>query len=587
MIIEHLTVRNFMSVGNNTQAIDFDKRNLTLILGENYDLGGDVSRNGTGKSTIINALSFVLFGETITSIKKDNLINKINNKNMFVSVSIKKNNNTYVIERGRKPNILRLLVDGTELINDKSQGDSRETQKDIEDILGMDSEIFKHIVALNTYTVPILALRPKEQQYIVEQLLGITQLTEKAELLKDKIKESKDLIASETIKLNTVKESNDRIQQNIESLKRKQNLWNNAQKDKCNNISKEIKSLSDINIDTEIENQKLLVTWSTNNKDASVYKSQIAKLTSVITKEKSNLSRLEDELINLSNYKCHACGQDLHTETYTTLTNTKLLEYNTVSNNIKQYELEFEKISEHLNSIGDIGNCPKVEYDSLEDALNHKNTIQNLKNQLEDKKLEINPYDEQIIELNNTALVELDYGYIDELIRIKDHQDFLYKLLTNKDSFIRKRIIDQNLSFLNQQLSFYLSKIGLPHTVIFKNDLTVEISILGQDYDFFNLSRGESNRLILSLTLAFRDVWENLYEPINLLFIDELIDFGLDFSGIESSISILKHLSRDKNKNIFLISHRDDLSSRVNNVLKVIKENGFTTYETDIEITNG
>jgi signal transduction protein with GAF and PtsI domain len=103
-------------------------------------------------------------------------------------------------------------------------------------------------------------------------------------------------------------------------------------------------------------------------------------------------------------------------------------------------------------------------------------------------------------------------------------REFLYKLLTNKDSYIRKRIIDQNLSYLNARLSQYLDRIGLPHTVVFMNDLSVNITELGRELDFDNLSRGERNRLILSLSWSFRDVWESLYQPINLLFIDELID---------------------------------------------------------------
>ena len=158
------------------------------------------------------------------------------------------------------------------------------------------------------------------------------------------------------------------------------------------------------------------------------------------------------------------------------------------------------------------------------------------------------------------------------------------RLLVNKDSFIRKRIIDQNLAFLNKRLSYYLDSIGLPHTVEFQNDLSVEIMEYGRDLDFDNLSRGERNRLILSLSWAFRDVWEHLYNNINLLIIDELVDSGMDTLGLEGSISILKKVSRDRNKSVFLISHKDELAGRVHSVLTVTKENGFTNYSDDVEI---
>ena len=157
-------------------------------------------------------------------------------------------------------------------------------------------------------------------------------------------------------------------------------------------------------------------------------------------------------------------------------------------------------------------------------------------------------------------------------------------LLTSKDSFVRKKIIDQNLSYLNSRLTHYLDKMGLPHSVVFKNDLQVEITELGRELDFDNLSRGERNRLILGLSWAFRDVWESLYVPINALFIDELIDSGLDTMGVENSIAILKDMARTRNKSIWLVSHREELAGRVPNVLKVIKENGFTNYASAVEI---
>ena len=187
--------------------------------------------------------------------------------------------------------------------------------------------------------------------------------------------------------------------------------------------------------------------------------------------------------------------------------------------------------------------------------------------------------------MKTTALAEIDYSMMNELTRLKEHQEFLHKLLTNKDSYIRKRIIDQNLSYLNARLSQYLDRIGLPHTVVFMNDLSVNITELGRELDFDNLSRGERNRLILSMSWAFRDVWESLYQPINLLFIDELVDSGMDTSGVENALAILKKMTRENNKSIWLVSHKDELAGRVNNILTVVKENGFTTYNNDVDVT--
>jgi hypothetical protein len=239
-----------------------------------------------------------------------------------------------------------------------------------------------------------------------------------------------------------------------------------------------------------------------------------------------------------------------------------------------------------INEIEPIVNQPKKPstfYETEAEALGHKNNLANLEKTLIDKAAEINPYEEQIEELQNTALQDIDWTAVNDLVKLKEHQEFLYKLLTNKDSFIRKRIIDQNLTYLNKRLGYYIDKLGLPHQVKFQNDLNVEITQLGQDLDFDNLSRGERNRLILSMSFAFRDVWEGLYQNINLLFIDELVDAGMDSAGVEAALAVLKKMARDRNKNIYLISHKDELVGRVNNVLRVIKENGFTSYSNDID----
>ena len=253
----------------------------------------------------------------------------------------------------------------------------------------------------------------------------------------------------------------------------------------------------------------------------------------------------------------------------------------------EEYKVELDSkvfdCNEQLKELGELPETPITFYSSMEDALQHMHNVTTLKEQIEEKIKEENPYTEQAEGLKETGMEEISYDLMNDLTYLKEHQEFLYKLLTNKDSFIRKKIIDQNLTFLNNRLTHYLDQLGLPHLVTFKNDLSVEITQLGQDLDFDNLSRGERNRLILGMSFAFRDVWENLYQNINLLFLDELIDSGMDSAGVESSLAILKKMSRERGKNIFLISHKDELVGRVNNVLKVIKENGFTSYANDVE----
>jgi DNA repair exonuclease SbcCD ATPase subunit len=587
--IKNLTVRNFMSVGNQTQAIDFDKGQLTLVLGENLDLGGDDSgaRNGTGKTTIINGLSYAIYGQALTNIKRDNLINKINTKGMLCTVTFEKDGVEYHIERGRKPNLLKFSINGQEQQQsdlDESQGDSRETQKAIEECFSMTHEMFKHLIALNTYTEPFLSMKSADQRSIIEQLLGITLLSEKAEALKEESKRVKDAIATENTRIETVKASNERIQQSIESLERKKKIWDETKSQTIRDFETSIAHLLKIDIEAEIAAHKCWDDYNKRKQQKEAAEKWIASITADNQRQEKLIEKLKKEIESLKDHKCYACGQEVHDSKQAEIMSQKQDQIKDAALQSLANQTQEEEHRETLREIGELEQCPVTQYDTIEQAYNHRSTVEGLQKDLSTKYSELNPYDDQIQELRNSAVQEIDWNIINELTKIKDHQEFLYKLLTSKDSFVRKKIIDQNLAFLNQRLTYYLDRIGLPHTVEFQNDLSVIITQLGQDLDFDNLSRGERNRLILSLSWAFRDVWENLYHPINLLFIDELVDSGMDSSGVESSIAVLKKMTRERDKNVFLISHRDDLTSRVNHVLKVIKENGFTSYSNDVEI---
>jgi DNA repair exonuclease SbcCD ATPase subunit len=587
--LKELTVKNFMSVGNQTQAVNFAQQNLTLVLGENLDQGGDDSgsRNGTGKTTIVNALSYALFGNALTNIKKDNLINKINTKGMLVTLAFEKDGIDYRIERGRKPNVLQFFVNDQEqetVETDDAQGDVRETQRDLDDLIGMSHDMFKHVVALNTYTEPFLSMRANDQRVIIEQLLGITILSEKAEALKEQVKLTRDQITQETANIEAAKKSNEKIQQSIDGLLTRQSAWNNQHTQEIEKIARAIVELESVDIDAELAKHGELKAYEEKAAKLKSLNKERATLESAIAQAERSVTKYDRELGLLASKTCHACEQQLHDHKHEEMTATAQGHLDEAQKYFDKVTKDLAKITGEIEAIGEINGRPSTYYDTVEQALKHQNNLKSLENQLTIKAGESDPYQEQIDELTDTAMQEITWDRVNELNTLKDHQEFLLKLLTSKDSFIRKKIIDQNLAYLNNRLTYYLDKMGLPHTVLFQNDLTVMITQLGQDLDFDNLSRGERNRLILSLSWAFRDVWESLYQQINLLFVDELIDNGLDAAGVEGALAVLKKMARERKKNIFLISHKDELIGRVNNVLKVVKENGFTNYANDLEI---
>ena len=587
ILIKTLTVKNFMSVGNQTQAIDFQQKLLTLVLGENLDMGGDDagSRNGTGKTTIVNALSYALYGEALTKIRRDNLVNKTNGKGMLVTITFEKEGKKYRVERGRKPNVMKYFIDDEEQeLSDVSQGDSRKTQEDLNKMIGMTPRMFKHLVALNTYTQPFLSLHHSEQQDIIEQLLGIQLLSEKADILKTKIKRSKEDIAMETARLDGLKISNQKVEETINSLQSKSSAWTTQNKVDKEKLEDSIKEIESLDIDKELEAHQTLEQWNKLNDEMLQLNKDRSNLEATIVQADKTAKKLDKDLEKLNEKAtCYACGQDLPKEKIQEMQRKLEEEYGEANSYVMDLQETLDQTEEKIKNLGDMAQKPTTYYETVKEAYEHRQYVDTLKTALKNKQDESNPYLDQIDELQKQAIQEVNYDTVNTMQKLKEHEEFLYKLLTNKDSFIRKKIIDQNLTFLNNRLTHYLDQLGLPHLVTFKNDLSVEITQLGQDLDFDNLSRGERNRLILGMSFAFRDVWENLYQNINLLFLDELIDSGMDTAGVESALAILKKMSRERAKNIFLISHKDELIGRVNNVLRVVKENGFTQYANDVE----
>jgi len=583
--ITAITAKNFLSIGNVAQGVNFDNKELTLVLGENLDIGGGESRNGVGKSALLHAISYALYGVALADIRKENLINKTNGANMLVTIDFEKDGAKFRIERGRRPNVFKFWVGGVDHTNDNdAQGDNKETQAEINRLLCMSHEMFKHIVALNTYTEPFLGLTAAGQREIIEQLLGITLLSEKAEALKEAVRSTKELIQEEEYKIKANQEANSRIKEQIATIKRKEAIWAKSYNDELQEFVDGITALETLDVEAELSAHQQNVIVKENAAALLSATTALSKAESALAKDQKQVDKLEKELELLKGHRCHACGQEIHDAKHEELLSTKTELLKSLLSDVVGLEREVAELSGAISALEkqDSGGEPvKTFYKTETEAIKHQSALDRLQAEYTRAKLSTNPYTEQIVEMEQQALVEIDFSTLNELSKVKDHQEFLLKLLTNKDSFIRKRIIDQNLSYLNNRLSSYLSALGLPHQVRFQNDLTVSITELGRDLDFGNMSRGERTRLILGLDFAFRDVWESLYHTVNLLFVDELVDSGLDSKGVDDALAVLKKMSRDGGRSVWLVSHRDELINRVNNILKVTKVNGFTTYNAE------
>lgn len=702
-------MRNFFSFGNAPQELEFQGRDISLVLGQNNDVvveGGDSTgrRNGVGKSAIIQGLVFGLYGKSVgNDIKIPNLVNKTNTKQCEVIVEFEKDGQEYRIERGRSPTYFNFLTikDGN-VIEDDSRGEKKDTQEELNEILGISQTLFEHIVVLNANVDPFLSLSAQKQRDMIEELLGITQLTEKAELLKDMQKDSKKTAEQEKFKIDTLIASNERIQKSIENLQTQANNFETTKLNKIESLklqltefdfadkfgfeslyvsAKEMEEAIEHNnkrsvlenrlnslmqkreqYDQQLQTNKVLVLDKINelkaidinaelalheelevwyqlegilkqNTSTKMFKSQTIKQTELdlvrlndsLTKEYSKLKTIEDskcpmcegELKNDHNHavmvdKIKTTIEDLSSQIiqgeynisitteeidaleifdmppkpvtkYTTLAEAKLHEHMLAENTAK-YEAEEVNIydDELVITYTELEGMELKEYDvvfSTHEVQQLEMQYKSLKEQLQREESHANPYFDQIETLKTDSLQVVNYDLYNEMEKLATHQDFLVKLLLNKDSYIRKMIIEQNISFLNTRLQFYIEQCDSEHSVKFMNDLSVEITLNDQLYDYKQLSRGERTRVNIALSLAFRDTYESLYQTINIIYVDEVLDQGLDSSGISRIWTIFKDLSVINNKNIFIISHREELLSKTDNILKIVKEDGFSSLE--------
>ena len=699
-------MRNFFSFGNAPQVIEMNGADISLVLGQNNDAvieGGDSSgrRNGVGKSAIIQGLVYGLFGKSIgNDIKIPNLVNKTNAKNCEVIVEFEKDGVNYRVERGRSPTYFNFITVGTDnTVTDESRGEKKDTQEDLNEILGISQLLFEHIVVLNANVEPFLALGAQRQRDMIEELLGITQLTEKAELLKDMNKESKRLAEQEKFKNETVAASNERIQKSIESLQEQANNFEIEKSKRVESLESEISLYSTVNFEDlykaaalneeaiahnlNIDNlsirvQDLASKFETYNADLERNKSILAqnidnlknidinaelksheelemwKQLDNILKENNNQKRFKEQKLNslkanlqtyktsfsaednkrieLEKSKCPTCLTTLEHNEHTMSLKAKIQEtIDSLHLKIDECTREIEQVEGEIGAIEifDMPPKPSTHYNTLTEAQMHEHKLQelqkkydevpiniyqeelmnsydtlnslvrkevsdtltqsevreielaynSLKQQLERELATTNTFISQINTLTQDSLVAIDYSDYNNLDKLANHQDFLVKLLLNKDSYVRKRIIEQNISYLNNRLQYYIEMCGSEHSVVFLNDLSVEIEKSGQYFDYKQLSRGERTRVNIALSCAFRDTYESLYQSINILIIDEMIDQGLDSSGVLRVWSIFQDMSAVRGKNVYAISHREELLSKTEKILKVVKEYGFSTVE--------
>lgn len=589
-----LTLRNFLSYGNQTTIVNLDRSGTTLIVGEDMDnTSNGQGANGVGKTVIVNALAYAVYDKPISNISKDNLVNNINKKNMEVTVTFEKDGKYYMIRRVRKSKSYA-AGNYVELFEKTSPGEFTKddditpdsvanTNRLIERIVGIPYDLFVRIVVFSATHIPFLDLPVRHvtaanQTAIIEELFDITTLSEKAELLKAEIKQSELSLSQKKAKIKLLEKELIRHTEQVKSAKRRVLTWQTQNQQSIDSLESKLKKVSNVDVEGQRELHDKVLEIQDSLNDALQNQRTIEKEIKTASKTKRDM---EKELEHLLDQKCPYCLQKYEKA------EEKIAECNDTAKKagtiIEEKSVELDKMDKAVANVTKklTTTKDKLTIPNLEELLEIKNQSSSIVSKLQELKNAVNPFVEPLDELEGVELDKIEYDEVNELDKYIEHQKFLLKLLTKKDSFVRKILLNKNIPFLNARLSQYLIDLGLPHTVEFTHQLTAEISQFGRPMDFGNLSNGQRARVNIALSFAFRDVLQNLHTRINVCMLDEVLDVGLDAVGVQAAARMLKRKGRDEELSLFIISHRDEIENAFENTMTVQMSKGFSYIKED------
>jgi DNA repair exonuclease SbcCD ATPase subunit len=578
LVIISSKFKNFMSFGNTWNEIKFLDNYTTFIHGENLDVPG--SANGCGKSVILQTLAYGLYNKSLTNISLPKLINSTNSiKNTLMEVIIEftKSGHHYLVhrKRGSETNV-QLMCDDEDITLDSIN----ETDILIEQIIGMSFDLFSKIIIFSGSTVPFLDLPISQQRFHIEELFNISILTEKANKLKKLIQNTEGDIKVEEAIIKQKLSSIDAYKKRLEFAEQKVITWEN---DKDNNITKlknDIAKVQNIDFDKEqlLFDKKVLLNNNLQN-----IQTQLGPLKKEVADKYKTYNDSIHEITHLKGNECPYCHQKYETsesniENLEQLISTLCPEIENMSDEIKNLETEKVNLQHELKEVNS-----QITYSDLPSLLSTKNNLEHIEEKIKELENSENPHFDTYTQLEQEQMDQIDYDVLDSLKQLKEHQAFLLKLLTDKNSFIRRKIISKTIPFLNARIGHYAMQLGLPHIVDFDDDMSCSVQEFSRELDFGNLSAGEKKRVNLSLTLAFRDVLHHLHAKVNILLVDE-IDAGLDEQGVIAVAKLLKTKTKEDNLNTWIIMHRAEIKQSFDRQLIVKKENGFSSFEFANEI---
>lgn len=620
IVFKKLIIKNFLSFGPNPTEINLTGNYITVILGLNHDAGGDESRNGAGKSAVMDGISYNLFGKTIRGISNAKLVNKMARKGqgMMTVMELDAPSGSYRIERGESPSKLRLfrkelddnndflLRDGKTYVYDISRN-KIESNADIEEIIGFDIKLFEYLIANSSESIPFMKLKEDEKRAIAERLMGLNLLTTRAkELSEDRKQRKKDLIAKESA-VEATRQANRRVTQQLDNLSIKETSWDNKHQADMDSLRKRIKDLSVVDVDEQIEilemldqikteNAATLNSIRTVNLELRQAKRDLSDLEDLVEESNDRLLDLTDKKSVLDQNECPTCHQHWVADPELLVSITEEMEelsnvpHETIglideaelvitehTDNLAELDAETNELTDTLKEL----NTFALAFKSIDDAKAANTNLEQMKQKMIDLEDAENPHSDTINDMKVNALEDIDDSEVKELSKTIDHFNYLIDLLQNKDSFLRKAVIDRWLPKLNNRIAHYLSILELQFQVRIENDLTMGITDFGEDFDWGNLSKGQRQRVTIALNLSFQDLFEATNHPLSLLCVDELLDNGICNRGAQQAVQALRDTCKSKDKRVMLITHRMDIADQIDDVILIELKNRISRIEED------
>ena len=609
-----LSLKNFLSFGNKEITIKLDGDFITVVLGENLDDGGEDSRNGVGKSAVADALSYVVFG-TVTrdGVSNKQLINKLARRGqaMLVTLRFDKGEYEYLIERGEKPSRLTFLRrpagstedwrakdEKNELKFDRSQNKD-ETNEAVRSLFGYDHTLFEYLVVNSTESTDYFKLTEDKRRKVVESLFGITKWAKKAKILKeDRRDKNRELVAVESA-ADATKAANLRIKAQIDDLETKSRRWERQKKETITELRETIELMESVDATEELELLKLADEAGRRLKElsaeirASKTQARGAEESLLTTQQKATDARYAatdatESLAALDEGECPTCKQhwepepDVRKGYEATVSKGEktaaeadeaieglLSEFGEAEAATLKLEAEKKEIEGAIEEI----EAAELTYESIEEAAGADTLMKSFKEQFTTAEADENPHTSGIKGLKTDAIQIIDVGEIEDLKFIIKHYNYMIDLLTQKDSFMRRLIIEQWLPELNNRMGYWLERLGSPHEVEFCSDMTATIRNYGQEFPHGLLSKGQRNRVRMAENFSFIDVFEYMNYPSNLLIVDELVDNGTCAKGAEDAVDALQEICHKRNKRVFLVTHRDDIAAKTDDIMTIQLEN--------------